>query len=255
MKSVTDIHSGPTQSYTSQGAIVEEVPLDIYCIHLAHRVDRMQHIESLRIRYPSLRIHIVDAIRDTDGHRGCILSHKKVLSFAKERKLPHAIVIEDDCDFLLPENQLIDSLVSSIRYIESHLDLDAVNGCGNLPVLTATRVDSLNRTTFLKSFDVRTTHCIIYSASGYEKMLAFSEKIPIDIQTNSMNMVFTYPYLATQVPSYSDISKFDVSYDNIEKSREFVKNRLEGSRPPGKMLHESVNPLSVLRIPVWTYRM
>jgi hypothetical protein len=237
--------------YRFPGAIVEDVPLDIYCIHLPHRLDRFQHIESLRTRYPSLRIHIVDAIRDTNGVRGCVLSHKKIVADAKSRNLPSVIVIEDDCDFLLPEKQLVDSLLTSISRLST---VDIVNGCGNLPTLTATRVDSLNGTTFLKSSDVRTTHCMLYGASSYERVLSFSEETAIDIQTNSLNMVFTYPYLATQLPSYSDIAKLDVSYENIEKSRAFVQNILEAP-PPRQSIDERINPIRIFRIPIRTNRM
>jgi len=40
-------------------------------------------------------------------------------------------------------------------------------------------------------------------------------------------MVFTYPYLATQLPSYSDIEKKDVVYENIRASASFVQTFLE----------------------------
>lgn len=241
--------------YTFPGAIVEDVPLDVYCIHLPHRLDRMQHIESLRVQYPSLQIHVVDAIRDENGVRGCALSHKKIISDAKARRLPSVIVIEDDCEFLLPDPQLARSLRTAVSYLSA---VDIVNGCGNLPVLTASIVGSLKDVRFLKSSDVRTTHCMVYGASSYDKVLAFSEETAIDIQTNSTNMVFTYPYLATQLPSYSDIENKDTAYGNIDVSRTFVKKIVEKvveNRPLNQALYERVNPLSVLRIPIRTNRM
>lgn len=240
--------------YTFPGALVEEVPLDLYCIHLAHRSDRMSHIESLRKRHPSLRIHVVDAIADSDGHRGCILSHKKVIEMAVQKRLPYVIVLEDDCEFLLPQQPLISSFLTTLEYMMTHPEIELVNGCGNLPILTATPVDSLKEVQFLKAPDVRTTHCVIYSASSYAKFLAFNETTPIDIQTNTLSMLFTYPYFATQLPSYSDIMKENVDYENIEKSRAFVQDILEGGLPK-KTLYKFVNPLSILRIPIWANRM
>lgn len=228
----------------------EEGPLDIYCIHLPHRTDRMAHIDSIRAKYPSIRIHMVDAIQDSDGARGCLRSHQKVVADAKTRALPFVIVIEDDCEFLLPNDQLVDSLRTSISYLSK---ADIVNGCGNLPILTATLVDSLKGVKFLKAPDVRTAHCILYGATSYDKILSLSDDTIIDIETNALNMVFTYPYLATQLPSYSDICKIDVFYDNIERSRAFVQNILEGS-PLRKTVNESVNPFTVLRIPIWANR-
>lgn len=244
-----------TSDYTFPGAIVETVPLDVYCIHLGYRTDRMQHIERLRAAYPSFRIHIVDAVQHADGNTGCIRSHKKVIEDAKARKLPYTIVIEDDCQFLLPDKRLFDVFVTVISYCHSHPEIDAVNGCGNLPVLTATRVDSMGDTTFLKAPNVRTTHCILYTLAAYDKIAAFPEiGAIIDVQTNSLNMVFTYPYLATQIPSYSDIMGRDVEYENIEKSRAFVQNVLEG-RPAQEIFDQRINPLRVFRIPIRTKRM
>ncbi len=225
----------------------------MYCIHLAHRTDRLHHIERLRARYPSVRIHIVDAIRDEDGHRGCILSHKKVIEYAKAHRFPYVIVLEDDCDFLLSESELVSAVSTSISYLHSHPHINIVNGCGNLPALTATLLDTVGHVRFLTAPDIRTTHCMIYSERAYDPFLAISEYIPIDIQTNTLNMVFTYPYLATQLPSYSDIMNQDVAYDNIAKSQAFVKEILEG-RPTNQVLNQRINPLSVLRIPIRTNR-
>jgi GR25 family glycosyltransferase involved in LPS biosynthesis len=229
--------------------------LDLYCVHLAHRTDRMAHIKRLRTQYPSVRIHIVDAIRDTNGHRGCVLSHKKVIMTAKERNSPYVIVIEDDCDFLLPEPELISALHTSIEYLQSHPHIEIVNGCGNLPTLSAKLLDTVGDMRFLTAPTVHTTHCMIYSERAYDKLLAISEHIPIDIQTNTLSMVFTYPYLATQIPSYSNISNQDIEYTNIAKSQAFVREILENARPPSQVVHKNINPMSVFRIPIRAYRM
>jgi hypothetical protein len=249
-----DLDWNAKSDYRFPGAIIEHVPLDMYCIHLAHRTDRMEHIERLRARYPSVRIHVVDAIRDDDGVRGCILSHKKVVAYAKAHKLPFVVVLEDDCDFLLAETPLVSSFLGAMSYMLKHPNVEVVNGCGNLPTLKASVVDSHFTTRFMHSPDVRTTHCMIYGANAYDKILSLPETIPLDVQMNTLNMMFTYPYLATQLPSYSDIMKEDVEYQNIARSQAFVKEILEG-RPPNQVLNKRVNPLSVLRIPIRTNRM
>ena len=239
--------------YRIPGCIVEEVGIDAYCIHLPHRTDRVRHIDRIRAQYPSVQIHVVDAIRDDDGHRGCILSHKKAITYAKERNLPYLLVLEDDCEMLLPEAEFVSALQDSISYLHSHPTVDIVNGCGNLPTLSATLVDTLGTTRFLTAPDIRTTHCILYSARAYDRFLAISEHIPIDIQTNTLSMVFTYPYLATQASSYSDIKQEDVSYENIERSRAFVKDLLEPPRLQ-QDVQQPVNLRPVFRIPIRTKR-
>ena len=229
-------------------------PLNLHCIHLAHRTDRMEHLERLRTRYPSLQIEIVDGIHSTSGIEGCIRSHKAVIADAKAQGLPYVIVLEDDCDFLLPEPQLLSGLRTAIEYLADHPTVDIVNGCGNLPVLSATVVDSLRELTFLTSPDIRTTHCILYSRRAYDRLLAFPEDVAIDVQTNRLSMVFTYPYLATQIPSYSDIEHIDVAYTNIGRSQAFVQKIVE-NRPTKQAVDKRINPLSILRIPIRTNRM
>jgi hypothetical protein len=242
-----------SSDYRFPGAIVEEVGIDAYCVHLSHRTDRVPHIDRIRAQYPSLHVHIVDAIRDDDGHRGCILSHKKAITYAKERNLPYLLVLEDDCETLLPEAEFMAALQDSISYLQSHPTVDIVNGCGNLPTLSATLVNTVRTTRFLTAPAIFTTHCILYSARAYDRFLAISERIPIDIQTNTLSMVFTYPYLATQASSYSDIKQQDVSYENIERSRAFVKDLLEPPRPRQEV-HQPVNLRPVFRIPIRTKR-
>jgi len=196
---------------------------DAYCINLQHRTDRKLHMSNIALRYPSLRIHYVDGVYDSDGVTGCNLSHKKVIREAKARGDPYVLVLEDDCDFLVSESDLIAFLHTIKEYIHTHPEVEIVNGCGNLVNFTVSSNTVLNGIHFLKSNPVYTAHCIVYCASIYDKILATRSELPIDVITNDYNMVFTYPYLATQLPSYSDISKKDVSYWNIKKSQEFVK--------------------------------
>jgi hypothetical protein len=83
---------------------------------------------------------------------------------------------------------------------------------------------------FLQSPKVYTAHCILYGARVYDKVLAVDPGILIDAVQSQWNMVYTYPYLATQIPSYSDLQKADVDYDNIRRSRSFVANHIQSLR-------------------------
>ena len=240
-----------TQSdYRFPGAIVEDVGIDVYCIHLAHRVDRMQHIDHLRRKYPRIRFHIVDAIEDSDGARGCLRSHKKAIDIAVSKNLPSILVIEDDCDFLLLEDELLNAIYSALEYLPT---VDIISGCGNLIEFTTSRVGNVGQSVFMKSPEIRTTHCILYRESSYSKILALPDTTIIDIEINKLNTVFTYPYLATQLPSYSDIEHKDVNYDNILRSQAFVKDILEG-RSSDQTLNKEINPRSIFRIPIRTNR-
>lgn len=204
---------------------------DAYCIHLPHRTDRKEHMDRLALAYPCLRIHYVDGIYHSNGFIGCNLSHKSVVRRAKERGDPFVLVLEDDCDMLVSNDELARSLDTIKDYIQLHPEVQIVNGCGNLTTFEVTSRAAHRNMMFLGSREIFTTHFIVYSASSYDALLATSTESPPDIVTNQCAMVFTYPYLATQLPSYSDILKQDVSYDNIRRSQEFVTSVLSGPPP------------------------
>lgn len=204
-------------------------PMNAYCIHLPHRTDRKLHMDEMGIKYPSIRLHYVDGVYNSDGVTGCNLSHKRVISDAKTRGDPYVLVLEDDCDILVSDTVLAKYLDTIDDFLRIHPDVEIVNGCGNLIDFTISSKIRLNDMHFLTSNPVYTAHFIIYCARSYDKILNSPTNVAIDVITNQCNMVFTYPYLATQLQSYSDIMKIDVSYSNIIKSRDFVRNEIEST--------------------------
>jgi hypothetical protein len=204
---------------------------DAYCIHLPHRTDRKEHMDRLAIAYPCLRIHYIDAISHTNGVIGCNLSHKKVIREAKERGDPFVLVLEDDCDMLISNEQLSRSLDTIKDYVRLHPEVQIVNGCGNLPKFEVTSRRSHRDMLFFTSKQVFTTHFILYFASSYDAILSSSTDVPADLITNECAMVFTYPYIATQLSSYSDILKQNVNYHTIQQSQQFVESVLSGPLP------------------------
>lgn len=201
--------------------------MEVFCIHLPHRADRMVNIRKLERFYPSINIRIVEGVRHERGLTGCLLSHKKIVRMAKEQKRPYVWVIEDDCKFL-PSNGLLASYAKSVvDYLAANPHIDIVNGCGNLYEYQIDSVVPFRDMFFLKSPKVMATHCIFYSASCYDKILALDENsCAIDEYTNLMNMSYTFPFLGFQVVSFSDIAKKDVNYDNMISSNNFVTHTL-----------------------------
>jgi hypothetical protein len=180
-------------------------------------------------RYPFLRLHFVEAVQHETGWIGCLRSHKKIVQSAKDAGKPYVIVIEDDCDFIVDAPTLKTQLATIVDYLAEHPEIQVVNGCGNLIRFTIDSVESFRETRFLRSPEVRTTHIIVYNASAYDTVLIFEEAVAVDEQLNACQMVYTYPYLARQLPGYSDINKHVVNYTNIDRSMEFV-TRTVGSR-------------------------
>jgi hypothetical protein len=187
----------------------------------------MENIKHLQKNYPSLTIRIFEGILDENGARGCLRSHQALIRMAKEQKRPYIWVIEDDCRFTLTNG----ALATHARTIISHLGsskVDIVNGCGNLGEYVINSVVPASGIFFLKSPVLTTTHCMFYSSACYDRMLALPDTTILDGSkgTNSCNMVYTFPFLGTQIPSFSDIEEKDVYYDQILNSMGFVKHVL-----------------------------
>jgi len=203
--------------------------MDIFCIHLPHRKDRMENIKRLQKNYPSFNIIVVNGIRDDNGARGCLLSHQFIIRTAKQRNLPYVWVIEDDCQFIVSNGVLATYARDIVRFVHN---VGIVNGCGNLNDPDVSIVAKSDGMTYLRSPSIGTTHCVIYGVSCYDKMLSYDDTHIADVITNECNMVFTYPYLAIQLPSYSDIEKKDVVYDNITRSMNHVRSVVQGEHRP-----------------------
>ena len=186
----------------------------------------MTHMKRMQEMYPFLTIQFVEGVRHETGVIGCSRSHKKIIQMAKDQNLSSILVLEDDCDFLLPPTTLESTIQDIFKYMKLHPEIQVINGCGNLIYFSISDVQKESNMYLLKSKDVRTTHCVFYNASSYDKVLECPETIAIDEFLNTCNMVFSYPYLAHQLESYSDINKYTVRYTNIDKSMAFVKGYL-----------------------------
>lgn len=204
--------------------------MDVYCISLPHRIDRRNQITDMVERYPFLRLHFVDAISAHDGNLGCLRSHKKTVQLAKDAGLPYVLVIEDDCEFILDPEKLKQQCETIVEYMSQHPEIRFVNGGGNLFHMSIQVHDSVKNTFFLRCPDVRTAHFMFYNASSYDLVTQFSDfgAGPIDIQVNNHMMVFTYPYLGVQRPSFSDIDRQFADHDSIRTSMNVVRNHLLG---------------------------
>ena len=200
--------------------------MNAFCIHLPHRTDRMDHMKRMQEMYPFLTIHFVEGVRHENGAIGCLRSHKKILQMAKEQQLPYILVLEDDCEFLLSPTYLKNTVLEILEYMKFHPEIQVINGCGNLVEFKIDRIDKFKHTFFLRSPDVRTTHCIFYNSSSYDTVLECPESLAIDEFLNKCTMVYSYPYIAQQLESFSDINKQVVRYTNIDKSIDFVKKNI-----------------------------
>lgn len=91
----------------------------VYYINCAHRTDRKQRIEQMLTNYGFV-YECIDAVCIPDhGALGCNLSHIKALQKAKQDKCKHALILEDDFEFIVNKfdlNMLLNYFFTSDYY-------------------------------------------------------------------------------------------------------------------------------------------
>ena len=75
------------------------------CINLDERPDRLMQITK---HFEDLGIYFIrfPAIKHSLGALGCMMSHLNCLEIAKQSDIPYAVVVEDDCEFLIKGDEV-----------------------------------------------------------------------------------------------------------------------------------------------------
>lgn len=191
-----------------------------YVINLDSRTDRWERLQSdWRGVFQLTR---VPAIQETPGWVGCALSHVKVIEEAKQRGDPMVLVWEDDCK---PRNRhplAIRELWNEVSYklLMCRDQWDVVLGGTSRAFKSVTYNKGLS-TRNVEVYDLPhgfTTHWTLYNSSSYDRMIEWKNvRSPqIDVYLFQKFRVKTIiPFLAGQVPGYSDIEGIERDYDSM----------------------------------------
>lgn len=185
--------------------------MDIYVIHLAERLDRLDQIKS---HYSSYNIIPIDAIKNEIGRIGCFLSHQKCIRLAKESNMKYICVLEDDCmpigtpDHLLKMKDFLDN---------NDWNLFIGGGTGVWDDHVLRKVPYRHHNLF-EVTKIKTTHMICYHHSVYDFFLSidpFTIDTPIDkVWHKQFRAIIPVPFIATQSNGYSDIENKEVLVDD-----------------------------------------
>ena len=97
-------------------------------INLEHRTDRKEQVQNELRRIGWLeKSKRYNAVRLKDGRAGCTVSHLRCLEEAREAKLSHLVIVEDDIQFLNPAlfTEQLD------KFLSSGVDWDVILLAGN----------------------------------------------------------------------------------------------------------------------------
>jgi GR25 family glycosyltransferase involved in LPS biosynthesis len=202
---------------------------NIVCINLDSREDRWSeclkefknlNIESLVQRYPAVPSKI--------GILGCTMSHVNCIKIAKEKKYKNVLILEDDVVF--NTDIFYDVLIKTFNQLDSNnLKYDMIYLGANLRGHDNKLIDK----NLAKIVSAKTTHAYIINSSIYDYIIDAYSKIDwndeylwnhqnpnrMNIDTWYINNIQkrgntygTYPAIADQRPSYSDLTKQHSDY-------------------------------------------
>ncbi len=96
-------------------------------INLVERTDRKEHVKKQLNMVGLTNFERFNAIKLPDGALGCSMSHLKCLQIAKDKKLDHILIVEDDIIFLNPE-----IFIKQLnRFLENNKEWDVLLIAGN----------------------------------------------------------------------------------------------------------------------------
>ena len=202
-----------------------------YYINLKHRVDRNTHMIKQFQLYGIKNYERIDACtynlnekklnKRTDGRIGCTMSHIKTLETFLASEYEYCTVFEDDFMFKV-DKESYDKTLNSILSADFKWDV----------ILFSSKILSSIEYSqhFNKVLNGQTTSSYLVTKEYAKKLLenykealaglksTQESKYCIDIHWKLLqpndNWFVTNPIIGKQMPSYSDISKENVSYDS-----------------------------------------
>ena len=202
--------------------ILTDICPDIYVINLLRRTDRFEKVQaqSKKFGFPFIITCAVDArevqnpTKLRDGEHALLLSHARVINWAKSRNLESVIVFEDDFECVENFNERL------AEFKEIPADWDVVYLGGNHSHLGAGNVGPTQITeNVMRVYSTFTTHAMLINKSMYgvvlDKISQLSAPLDViycDIQKKYNCYAFSRN-LCKQYDSYSDIIGFDPEYN------------------------------------------
>jgi len=178
---------------------------EVYVINLAHRTDRRTEMQD-HLDKVGMPFTFFEATKDDNGVKGLVETMKRLFRHILDKRQERVIILEDDALFLVPEP--VDFLKQVIPQIPKDFQLFHLG----LNLLAPPKRVSEN---VLKVIDCYSTHAIAYHKRGVEVCLERLEEVPLmpfDIFIRQEILCrgasyCSFPMLATQRESYSDIEK------------------------------------------------
>jgi len=209
--------------------------MNAYVINLDKRKDRWKQMKIDWKDY-DIKLIRVSAIEDIVGKVGCAKSHLKIIKYAKKKKLPYVLVLEDDA---IPTTNFKELWNNCLEFNETHNGkFDLFNGG---PTVAFKKYTKKLTNIFYKTDSLWGAHFILYNEKCYDKVLSWEnlleqeeDRPPIDVFISypylTLKMFGVCPFIAVQRPDMSNIENKFMDYtEKSKRSEKLIKNILLSS--------------------------
>lgn len=184
---------------------------NMWIINLEKRKDRKIKIRNQTNTQDTFNVYFFRAIDHYIGSRGCTMSHLALIAYAKIKKLPHAIVAEDDN--LIKD---IKKLSQLIKRLLQRNDWEIFNASPSFYDIMCSGKQLVlygmnGETELVKCNWGQTTNFMIYNNKSYDLMLdhKFEQQIDQYIPSHFQQVIYRNGYTCIQYPSISNIGASD----------------------------------------------
>lgn len=190
----------------------KELFTHVFLINLPEMRERL--LKSDKMLYDAgIEYTLWNATKDENGIKGLLLSMKSLFTHILTTDIQNFIVLEDDCNFLLPINDFLNLLVEQLPKNYDMLLL----GC------TLMGIPTRHSDNLLKIDASYCTQAIGYSRQVVERILPLLDHVePYDIklmkniQTQG-RCYCTFPMMCEQWPGYSSIEKKEMDWPSYQR--------------------------------------
>lgn len=224
---------------------------NIFYINLDTRPDRKSRFEE-EMKKLGLQANRFNAVKNKSGAIGCSISHLTLLKYARDNKLDHIVIMEDDITFLNPE-VFMNSLNN---FLSSEIAFDVLLLAGN-NMAPYTKVNDY----CVKIQKCQTTTGYLVKQHYYDNLIKnFEEGIhnltlnlnntndyAIDQYWTKLQLVDNWflltPLTVTQRPDYSNIEKRITNYNMVMLDLDKIHLRNIGMIKKRKILSNSMKEI------------
>lgn len=182
----------------------------IYVINLAHRPDRLAEFTAIA----TFPFQMFEATPHAIGARGLCETIRRLFADAMQNNYERILVFEDDVEFIAPIDEVMEKCCAQLEGINWELFYLGLNVVVPLQGFVSPNV--------IKTGGAYAAHAVCYNGrQTFEKILAAMDKvgnIPYDVtlfKKVSGAAYCSYPMVAVQRDSFSDIEKRKVSYKGL----------------------------------------